>query len=74
MSRMLMTPYNGAVLPLSQRPFPYVAVVTDQTGMLRIVLPSASTPPRLHRNQPRAGGLPRFPLKPFDNSRSFRSP
>ena len=35
--------------------------------MLRIVLPSAFTPPRPHRNQPRAGGLPRFPLKPFDD-------
>ena len=27
-----MALYNGAVLPLTSGPFPYVAVVTDQIG------------------------------------------
>jgi|APFre7841882630_1041343.scaffolds.fasta_scaffold37346_3 hypothetical protein len=39
---MAMAPYNGAVLPLTSGPFPYVAVVTDQTGMVVKEIPVRS--------------------------------
>ena len=41
---MVIVRYNGAVLPGSSGPFPYIAVVTDNTGTAVRVIPVRSMP------------------------------